>query len=79
MANLIGSLTGLMFVSIPIVWIVMHYHYRDKRNRGFTADESRQLQALLRSADAMAERIKALESILDVEAPDWRDQHDAKN
>jgi phage shock protein B len=79
MATLIGSITGLMFMVIPIVWIVMHYKYRGKQNSGFTEDESRQLEELLRIADSMAERIKTLESILDAEAPDWREQHDAKN
>jgi phage shock protein B len=78
MAAIIGSLTGLMFMAIPIVWIVMHYKYRDRRTSGFTEEEARQLEELLRIADNMAERIKTLESILDEEAPDWREQHDAK-
>jgi phage shock protein B len=72
MAAIIGSLTGLMFMAIPIVWIVMHYKYRDKRTSGFTEEESRQLEELMRTADGMAERVKTLES------PDWRDQHEAK-
>lgn len=78
MAAIIGSLTGLMFMAIPIVWIVMHYKYRDRRNSGFTEEESQQLTELLQIADSMAERIKNLESILDVEAPDWREHHDPK-
>ncbi|HWK52968.1 MAG TPA: envelope stress response membrane protein PspB [Hyphomicrobiales bacterium] len=78
MAAIIGSLTGLMFMAIPIVWIVMHYKYRGKQNSGFTEEESQQLAELLQIADSMAERIKNLESILDVEAPDWREQHDPK-
>ncbi|MDR0780242.1 MAG: envelope stress response membrane protein PspB [Pseudomonadales bacterium] len=79
MALIIKSLTGMMFACIPIVWIVMHYHYRHKGSSGFTEDEARQLQDLLRIADTMAERIKTLESILDAEAPEWREQHDTKN
>lgn len=76
MPAIIGSLTGLLFMCIPIVWIVMHYRYRDRKTSGFTEDESRQLQELLNVADEMADRIKNLESILDAEVPDWRDGHD---
>lgn len=76
MPAIIGSLTGLLVCSIPLVWIFMHYRYRDRKTSGFTEDESRQLQELLNIADTMADRIKTLESILDAEAPDWREQHE---
>lgn len=76
MAAIIGSLTGLLVCSIPLFWIFMHYKYRDRKTSGFTEDESRQLRELLDIADSMADRIKTLESILDAEAPDWREQHD---
>ncbi len=65
----------IMIFSIPIIWIVMHFKYRAPQNTGFTQEESRQLQELLGIADTMAERIKTLESILDAETPDWREQH----
>lgn len=75
MGNFIGNLIPLMIFSIPLVWIVMHYKYRDRTTSGFTEEESRQLQELLDIADGMAERIKTLESILDAETPDWREHH----
>lgn len=78
MAAIIGSLTGLLVCSIPLFWIFMHYKYRDRKTTGFTEDESRQLQELLDIADSMADRIKNLESILDAEAPDWREQHEKR-
>lgn len=76
MAAIIGSLTGLLVCSIPLFWIFMHYKYRNRTTTGFTEEESRQLRELLDIADSMADRIKTLESILDAEAPDWREQHD---
>lgn len=77
MVGIIGSLTGLLFVSIPIIWIVMHYKSQGKsRNSGLSEDESRQMDELLKIADSMADRIKTLESILDADYPDWREQHD---
>lgn len=71
-----GVLIPILIFSTPIVWIVMHYKYRDRKTSGFTEEESQQLQELLNIADNMADRIKTLESILDAEAPDWREQHD---
>lgn len=76
MAAFIGSLTGLLFVSIPIVWIVMHYRAQGRAGKGLTEEESRQVDELLRVTDSMAERIKTLEALLDAEYPDWREQHD---
>lgn len=75
MGNFIGNLIPLMIFSIPLLWIVMHYKYRDRKTSGFTEEESRQLRELLDIADGMAERIKTLESILDAETPDWREHH----
>ncbi len=78
MIAIIDSLGGLLALSIPLFWIFMHYKYRDRKTTGFTEDESRQLQELLDIADSMADRIKNLESILDTEAPDWREQHEKR-
>ena len=75
MADLIGSLAGLMFVSIPIIWIVMHYRSQGRNTLGLSPEESKQLDELLKIADSMADRIKTLESILDAEYPDWREHH----
>jgi phage shock protein B len=68
------ALIPIMIFSIPLVWIVMHYKYGGSRTSGFTEEETRQLHELLRIADSMADRIKTLESILDAEQPDWRQQ-----
>jgi phage shock protein B len=70
------SLIPILIFSTPIVWIVMHYRYSGARTSGFTEAESRQLRELLDVADRMGERIKTLESILDAETPDWREQHE---
>lgn len=77
MVALIGSLTGLLFVCIPIIWIVMHYSQQRSNRGSLTEEEVRQLEELVQVADTMAERIKALEAILDAEYPDWR-EHDGK-
>lgn len=70
-----SELALVLFVSIPIVWIVMHYRSQNRNSSGLTEAESRQIDELLEVADAMADRIKTLEAILDAEYPDWREEH----
>ena len=79
MEEIIGMLIGLTAVTMPIgiVWIVFHYKSKNKALSGLNADESRQLDELNMLAEQMAERIKTLESILDAESPEWREE-DAK-
>lgn len=78
MGEIIGPFIGLVAVSMPIwiVWIVHHYRSKEREVSGLNADESRQLDELNTLAEQMAERIKTLESILDAESPEWRDQHE---
>lgn len=75
MAAIIGSLTGLLFVSIPLIWIVMHYRSQNRPSGSLSEAEAKQLDELLQIADSMADRIKTLESILDSDYPDWRERH----
>jgi phage shock protein B len=51
-------------------------HYRSKRqiSQGFSEEEYIQLTELSELADKMADRIKTLEAILDVETPEWRNK-----
>ena len=60
-------------------WLV--FGVRDRRNRfsrRLDDTETDQLAELNRLAEAMAERIKNLETILDAENPEWR-EYDEKN
>ncbi len=75
MGEIIGPLIGLAAVTLPIwiVWISLHYKSKNKEFGSLNADESQQLDELNALAEKMAERIKTLETILDNESPDWRD------
>ncbi len=75
-----GELIGFAAVTMPIwiVWIVMHYKAKHRAAQGFSEEERKQLDELTAAADNMAERIKSLETILDAEAPEWRDYHGQK-
>ncbi len=62
-----------MLVVAPI-WLILHYRSKRQVSQGLSEEEYIQLSELSETADKMAERIKTLEAILDVETPDWRDK-----
>ncbi|MGH1470793.1 MAG: envelope stress response membrane protein PspB [Cellvibrionaceae bacterium] len=77
-----GDITGLvaviMIFGIPIsaIWAgVLKSRYRAQQSN-ISSSEIDKLENLTAAAEAMSERIDALESILDNEVPDWRDDHE---
>lgn len=78
MGEIIGPFIGLVAVSIPIVWIVFHYKAQNRELSGLNSDEKLQLDELNALAEQMAERIKTLETILDSESPEWREQDEKR-
>ncbi|MFT6777799.1 MAG: phage shock protein B [Paraglaciecola sp.] len=65
-------ITFMIFVA-PI-WLIMHYRSKKQMNQGLTDAEYGTLQELADRAEKMADRIHILESILDSEAPEWRNK-----
>ena len=70
-------LTALMIPIIAIVSGVLKERYRAQQ-RSITDEDRDRLADLTRVADSLASRIAILESILDAEIPDWRDDHAEK-
>lgn len=64
--------TILFMVIVMPIWIVLHYRYKSKTAGGLGEADQKQLDALLRTADTLAERITTLEAILDERQPNWR-------
>lgn len=61
----------LLTVCFPL-WIVFHYITKMKTSKGLSAEDEKMLSEIWESTNRMEERIKTLERILDIEAPDWR-------
>ena len=61
----------LLTVVFP-VWIVFHYITKIKTSKGLTAEDEKMLSEVWESTNRMEERIRTLERILDIEAPNWR-------
>ncbi len=73
MEVLITPIIVFLVVVAPI-WLILHYRSKRQVNQGLTEEEFNQLNELISKADKMAQRIETLESILDTEAPQWRNR-----
>ena len=75
------AVPGIIFlVFIAPLWIILHYITVWKRMRagtagpGMVAVDRTELERMRELADQFEERIDSLETILDTEAPEWRDR-----
>lgn len=69
-----GITLVVFMVFVAPIWLIMHYRGKKQVSQGLSETELRTLQNLSEKAEVMAERIETLESILDAEAPDWRNR-----
>ena len=61
----------LITVCFPL-WIVFHYITKMKTAKGLSVEDEKMLSEVWESTNRMEDRIKTLERILDIEAPNWR-------
>jgi phage shock protein B len=61
----------LVTICFPL-WIIFHYITKWKTSKGLTTEDEKMLKEIWDSSNRMEDRIKTLERILDVEAPNWR-------
>ena len=64
----------VFLVVVAPIWIIFHYKSKSGVVNGLSADERARLDEMITVANKMAARIETLESILDVESPDWREK-----
>ncbi|CAI8211846.1 MAG: Phage shock protein B [Glaciecola sp. HTCC2999] len=62
----------LFMLFVAPTWLVLHYRGKRQINKGLSESDYKDLQILADKAEQMSERIKTLETILDTEAPQWR-------
>jgi len=63
----------ILFITICFpLWIVFHYVTKMKTAKGLSAEDEKMLSEVWESTNRMEDRIKTLERILDIEAPNWR-------
>ncbi len=64
----------LFVLFVAPIWLVLHYRSKRQVGASLSAEERRELEGLAEQAERMLDRIETLESILDVEAPGWRER-----
>ena len=64
----------LFMVIVAPTWIVMHYRSVNRSSSQLSEEDRQVLEDLLVAVDQMADRIESLESILDADHPNWRQE-----
>lgn len=63
----------ILFLTVVMpIWLTMHYRSVNRSSRSLNAEDREAVELMLETADKLTDRIQALESILDVDHPDWR-------
>lgn len=56
------------------LWLILHYTCARRRGDGLTGEDEKILCDLSQIAKRMEGRVRTLETILDKQAPNWRDK-----
>ncbi|MEM6413946.1 MAG: envelope stress response membrane protein PspB [Pseudomonadota bacterium] len=66
-------IVAIIFVGLPAT--IMHYAVEWRKAKAPTPDDERLVDDLWRTAQRLEQRVDALETILDKEAPKWREDY----
>ena len=66
--------TILFMVVVAPMWITMHYRSVSRSSRSLNSEDRESIEHMLETVDKLTDRIGTLESILDDDHPDWRQQ-----
>ena len=65
---------SVFLVIVAPLWLILHYRSRKQLSQGLSTNDTAQLNQLIGRAEKLQQRVHTLESILDVETPNWRNQ-----
>lgn len=77
MSDVVGIIVAPIIIFLIVVapiWLIMHYRSKRQMAQGLSDKEISELNNLAHKAEMLGERVKTLESILDAEAPEWRNK-----
>ncbi|RLA46359.1 MAG: envelope stress response membrane protein PspB [Gammaproteobacteria bacterium] len=66
--------TILFLVIVAPMWITMHYRSVSRSSRSLTREDRESIEHMLETVDKLTDRIGTLESILDMDHSNWRQQ-----
>lgn len=73
-SNVLVPLAFFFCVFIGPLWLILHYTTKRRQAQGLTREDEKMLSDMWQLANKMEDRVKALETILDQQAPGWRDK-----
>ncbi len=77
MSDVVGIIVApiiIFLIFVAPIWLIMHYRSKRQMTQGLSDKEITELNNLAHKAEMLGERVKTLESILDAEAPEWRNK-----
>ncbi len=69
----IVAVVAIVFIALPAT--IMHYMTEWRKTKSLSTDDERLVDDLWKTAQRLERRVEALETILDKETPDWRDDY----
>jgi phage shock protein B len=70
--------TILFLTIVAPMWITMHYRSVSRSSRSLNSEDRQSIEHMLETVDKLTDRIGTLESILDDDHPQWRQQMDRR-
>ena len=70
--------TILFIVIVLPVWISMHYSALKRSSRSLGKEDRETVDHILETVDKLNDRIHTLETLLDSDYPDWRQQQERR-
>lgn len=67
------AIVALVFVALPAT--ILHYMTEWRKTKSLSADDERLVDDLWKTAQRLERRVESLETILDKEAPSWREDY----
>jgi phage shock protein B len=64
----------LFMIFVAPIWLILHYRARNKSAKSLSEDEQQTLDQLARIAEKMEARMSALEKILEIDDPKWKEK-----
>lgn len=61
-------------IFVAPLWLIMHYTTKRRQAQGLTREDEKMLSELWELANKMESRVNSLETILDTQAPGWRNK-----
>lgn len=70
----VTAIVALFCIFVAPLWLFLHYTTKRRQAQGLTREDEKMLSDLWQLANKMESRVKSLETILDQQAPGWRDK-----